>query len=179
MMLILAAAEEGGFNPLKPELGLPIWVTLAFAVVLYFLAKKVFPLLAETLADRERRVKQDLQEAEETKLQAEKLLEDYRARVAQVREEANRVAEEIREQAQAVAKDLVAKTEAQSREILARAQAQLASERERTVNQLQTELARWSTEIAGRILDRELSPEAHRDLVESFIREVLREGQPS
>jgi F0F1-type ATP synthase membrane subunit b/b' len=49
------------------------------------------------------------------------------------------------------------------------------------VNQLEQQLAQWSTEIASRIIGRELTPQAHRDLVDSFIRDIERqsEGQRS
>lgn len=171
------AAEEGvDLNPFKPEFGLYVWVTIAFAVVLYFLAKKVFPKLEETLADREHRIKASLEEAEHTKQEAQKLLDDYKARVAQVREEANRQIEEARQTAESVRKDLVARAEAEAREILERAQQQLAGERDRVVAELERQLTFWSTQIASRIVERELSPESHRDLVEAFIREVQAEG---
>ncbi|MGH7425051.1 MAG: F0F1 ATP synthase subunit B [Candidatus Methylomirabilales bacterium] len=176
------AAEEGGgpdLNPFKPEFGLYVWVTIAFIVVFYMLAKKVFPRLDETLADRERRIKKSLEDAETTKREAEKLLDDYKARVAQVREEANRIADEIREQAKASAREMISRTEAESREILTKAQAELSAEHDRTVGQLRNELAGWAVEIAGRIVQRELSPEVHRDLVDAFIREVAQQQEAS
>lgn len=169
-MLILA--KEEGFNPFAPEWGLPIYVTIAFLVVLYFLAKRVFPMLNETLADRERRIKLDLEKAEEVRAEAEKILEDYKARVAQAREESNRIIEEARQSADSMRKDLVSKSEAEAREIVTRAQEQLQSERDRAVTDLQRQLAQWSSDIAGRIIGKELNPEIHTDMVEAFIREV-------
>lgn len=171
-MRLLLAAEEG-FNPFRvSDFALVFWVLIAFVVVLYLLARRVFPRLEATLADRERAIKEDLEKAEETRLEAERLLEEYKARVAQTREEAHRVADEIREQAQAAAKDVNAKAEAEARAIVGRTQAQLEEERKRAVGELQGALAQWSAEIASRIVNRELSPETHRDLIESFIRDV-------
>lgn len=170
--MLTLAAEEGGFNPFAPEWGLPIYVTIAFIIVLYFLAKRVFPVLNETLADREKRIKLDLEKAEEIRAEAEKILEDYKARVAQAREESNRIIEEARQSADSMRRDLISKSEAEAREIVTRAQQQLESERDRAVTDLQRQLAQWSSDIAGRIIGKELNPEAHSDLVESFIREV-------
>ena len=182
--LVLAAEPAGGpdLNPFKvSDFGLYIWVSIAFLVVFVLLGKKIFPKLEETLADRERRIKGSLEQAEDTKRQAEKLLEDYRARVAQVREEANRMVEESRKTADGLRKDLLEKAETEARGIVTKAQQQLSAERERVVNQLEQQLAQWSTEIASRIIGRELTPQAHRDLVDSFIRDIERqsEGQRS
>ena len=179
--VITLAAEGGGTPDLNPfkvgDFGLYIWVSVAFLVVFVLLGKKVFPKLEETLADRERRIKESLEQAEDTKQQAEKLLEDYRARVAQVREEANKMVEESRKTADALRKELLEKAETEARGIVTKAQQQLGAERERVVNQLEQQLAQWSTEIASRIIGRELTPQAHRDLIDSFIRDIESQSQ--
>lgn len=177
MTILVAAAEKEGFNPFRvSDLSLVFWVLIAFVVVLYMLAKRVFPRLQETLADREQRIKEDLEKAERTRQEAERILEDYKSRVAQAREEANRIADEIRETAQKSAKDMITKTEAEARLIFDKSQKEILAEKERTIGELQQQLAEWSAEIAGRIVRKELSPEAHRDLVESFIKDVRRDG---
>lgn len=172
MRLVQFAAEEG-FNPFRvSDFALVFWVLIAFVAVLYVLARKVFPQLEATLADRRRQIQEDLEKAEQTRKEADRILEDYKARVAQAREEANRVGDEIRGSAQTAAKEIIAKTEADSRLIIDKAQRELEREKERVVSELQQQLAQWSSEIAGRIVGKELSPEAHSDLVESFIKDV-------
>ena len=76
MLGALQLAAEVDLNPFKPEFGLYVWVSIAFLVVFVLLGKKVFPKLEETLADREHRIKASLEEAEDAKRQAEKLLEE-------------------------------------------------------------------------------------------------------
>lgn len=175
MSLLLAAAEEGGFNPFRvSDLALVFWVLLAFVVVLYVLARRVFPKLQETLADREARIKEDLEKAERTRAEAERILEDYKARVAQAREESNRIVEDARQSAEGVRRDLVSRAESEARSIVEKTQRDLEGEKERTVSELQQQLARWSAEIAGKIVQKELDPGAHSDLVDSFIRDVKR-----
>ena len=171
-----AAAEESSFNPLTPEFGLPFFVTIAFLAVLFLLAKKVFPKLEETLADREARIKEDLEEAERTKQEAEKVLEDYKARVSQAREEANRIVEEARQAAESVRADLIKRAEGESRLIVDKAQKELAGERDRAMGELQGQLAAWSTEIAKTIVQKELTTDGHRELVDAFIRDVQQKG---
>jgi F-type H+-transporting ATPase subunit b len=178
-MRFIAAAEEGGLNIFAPEFGLYVWTLIAFGVLLYFLAKRVFPRLGEGLADRERTIKEDLEEAERTKADAEKTLEEYRSRIAQAREESNRIIEEARQSADALRKDLIARAETEAREVVTRAQQQLDAERERTVGELQRQLAGWSAEIASRIIQRENDDDTQTELVDSFIRDVQQQGQKS
>jgi F-type H+-transporting ATPase subunit b len=177
-LLLLAAEEgaEGGFNPLAPEFGLIVWVTVAFLIVFYVLSKRAFPLIQQGLADRERRIKEDLERAEETKKEAEQILEDYKARIAQAREEANQLVEEARQASEGVRKDLTAKAEAEAAEIVSKVKAQLQAERDRAVGELKQQLASWSADIAGQILDKEINAESHAALVESFIKDIQTEA---
>lgn len=172
MRPLLLAAEEAEFNIFKPELGLYVWTLIAFAVLLYLLAKKVFPILGEGLADRERRIKEDLEGAEKAREEANKALEEYKRRIAQAREESNSIVDEARKSAEAVRKDLIEKAEAESREIIARAQQQLDAERERTVGELKNQLAVWSADIASKIIQKEINAETQTKLVDAFIKDL-------
>ena len=173
VLLATEAAEgEGGFNPFEPEWGLVVWTAAAFIVVLYLLSKKVFPKLQEGLADRERKIADEIKSAEATRAEAEKILADYKSRVASAREETTRMVEEARAQAEKVRQDLIARAEGDARLIVDKARKQLAGERERILGELEGSLAQWSTTIAAQIVQRELNPESHRDLVEGFIRDI-------
>lgn len=174
--MILAA--EGGFNPFNPETGLWVWTLIAFLAVLYFLAKKVFPKLQEGLADREQRIRADLEQAEETRKEAERLLEDYKSKAAQVRDEANKIADDIRDSARAAAADAKATTEAETREILARGLTQMEDERNRIVASVHAEVAALAVDAVSRILPKTLTEKAQQDLVEQFITEAQGETAP-
>lgn len=171
-MTLLIAAEKVDLNPFNPEFGLYVWTLIAFAVVFFLLARRVFPRLQEGLADREHRIAEDLENAEKAKTEAEQALEEYKRRIAQAREESNSIVDEARKSAEAVRKDLIEKAEAESREIITRAQQQLDAERERTVGELKSQLAVWSSEIASRIIQKEINAETQTKLVEGFIKDL-------
>lgn len=176
MQLVLLATEagEGGtsFNPFEPEFGLIVWTSVAFLTVLFLLSKKVFPKLQEGLADRERKIAEEIKAAEATRAEAEKILTEYKSRVAAAREETSQMVEEARGQAEKVRQDLIARAEGDARLIVDKARRQLAGERERILNELEGQLTQWSTTIAGQIVQRELNPDSHRDLVDSFIADI-------
>jgi F-type H+-transporting ATPase subunit b len=172
--MILAA--EGGFNPLQPEFGLFFWVTISFLVVFYILAKKVFPMLGETLSTREARIKAEIEEAENKRREAEQFMEEHKERLAQAREESNRIVDETRQSVEGLKKDLMAKAEAESRQAIDKVQNQIAGERERVVSEMQGQVATWVVEGVSHILSKELTPEAQRELVEQFISTMESEG---
>lgn len=175
-MLTLLAVESGGFNPFEPEWGLAVWTAVAFATVLYVLSKKVFPKLQEGLADREQKIKGEIESAETLKKDAEKILADYKSKVSAAREETNQMIEEARAAADTVRLELVARAEGDARLIVDKARKQLDGERDRTLSELEGQLAKWATAIAGQIVQKEVTPEAHKDLIDGFIADVRKEG---
>lgn len=176
-MLFLAAEEGGGFNPLSVETGLYVWTTIAFLVVLFLLAKKVFPKMEEGLADREARIKGDLEEAEQAKTEAQALLDQHKAEMAKIREEANKITDEARQAAEAIHKDVVARAEVDARKAAETAMKEVEADRERATSSLQSQLAQWSTAIASRIIRKELDPSTQQALVEDFIRDLEKSKQ--
>ncbi|MGI8426681.1 MAG: F0F1 ATP synthase subunit B [Actinomycetota bacterium] len=177
--MIFAAEEGGGFNPLSVQTGLYVWTTLAFLVVLYFLATKVFPKLQESLADREQKIKGDLEQAEAAKAEAEQLREQVNAQLSQARQEAGQIAAQIKQSAEAAAKETLAKGEQEAQEVVQKAIRELDAERERTVSELKSDIGQMAVELASKIVEKELNPQSHQALVDSFIADLSKQGATS
>ena len=168
-----------GFNPLTPEFGLTFWVTIAFVVVLYGLAKKVLPKLGETLADREQKVKADLEQAEAARSEAETLRDQVNAQLSQARQEAAGIAAQIKQSAEAAAKETLAKGEHEAQEVIQKAIRELDAERERTVSELKSDIGQMAVQLASKIVEKELNPQSHQALVDSFIADLAKQGASS
>ena len=70
-------------NPLLPELGLVLWMSIAFLIVLFLLKKFAWSDIVDALHDREEFIERSLKSAEEAKaqlstLKAENAKCDYR-----------------------------------------------------------------------------------------------------
>lgn len=177
--MLLSAVEEGkvaeepsGIDLVLPETAELLWGFIAFFVVLAVLTKVAFPKIRQGIEARESKIRGDLEDAEEQKSAAQKLLDDYKAQLADARSEANRIIEEARQSAEQVRRDLTAKAEKDAEAIVARAQEQIEAERNRTVTELQSTIADLSIELAEKVVGRSLDGSAQRDLVDAYIREV-------
>jgi F-type H+-transporting ATPase subunit b len=171
--LLLAQEEEpSGVDLILPEAAELIWGAISFVIVLVVLTKVAFPKLREAIEKRESTIQGSLEEAEKTKSEAEKLLEDYRKQLADSRSEANRIIEDARQQAEQVRKDIIAKSERDAEQIVERAQEQILAERNRTVQELQGQIAQLSIELAEKVVGRSLDSDSQRELVDAYIKEV-------
>ena len=83
-----AAEEESGNFLVSPNVGLMIWTLLAFGATLFLLNKLAFPRIAEALDKRRKAIEESIEDAARAKREADDLLEEYRARLREAREQA-------------------------------------------------------------------------------------------
>jgi F-type H+-transporting ATPase subunit b len=159
-------------SPLTPEPNEIIWGSLAFLVLLVAMWKWGVPAVKNMEQAREERIRNDLESAEKTRLDAETEKAQYDAQLADARNEGGRIIDEARQSAETVRRDLIARAEEEANEVRARAQADIANQRTQAMTQLRTDVAQLSIDLAGRIVERNLDNDTNRQLVDSFIDQV-------
>ena len=169
MPIIVAADDIKNLTPGGPELVLGL---ICFLVILVMFSKFVIPRLNKVLDERRDKIVGELERAEQTRLEADKLLEDYRAQLEGARGDANRVIEEARKTADQLRKDLSAKAEQDAQALVARAQDEIRAERDRVFQELKASVGQLSVELAGRVVGESLDPSRHQKLVDEYIDQV-------
>jgi F-type H+-transporting ATPase subunit b len=159
-------------NPILPEGKEILWGAIFFLIVMAVLWKFAFPAIKKALADREARIRDDLERAEASRVEAESSLEEYRRQLAEARAEAGRIIEEARQAADGVRKDLIARAEADAQEIRNRAREDIGLATERALTDLQAQVADLSIDLAERVVERSLDRETQMALIESYINQV-------
>ncbi len=146
---------------------------IAFAIILYVIAKWIIPPVNKAMAERQERIRRQFEEMEEATASAKQAEEDLRAQMADARHDASRIREEAREQAAAIATEMREQAQAEAQRIVETAKAQLEAERQQVVNQLRGEVGSLATELASRIVGESLDDdERQRRVVDRFISEL-------
>jgi F-type H+-transporting ATPase subunit b len=169
---LIASAAQGGENILKLDLGLAIWTAITFLVMVVILAKLAFKPIAEALDRRSQTIKQSLDDAEKSRAEAKKLMEDYQKQIAEARTEANKLLEEARVLGDKVRKEVVDKANTEASAAVQRAQEEIERQKEKGVQELKDTVANLSVQIASRVLEKEVNEATHRQLVENLIRDL-------
>lgn len=167
-----AEHEREGIDLILPATAELVWGVICFAVVAYVLMRVAFPKLREAVEARENKVRGDLEDAENTKAEAQKQLDEYKQQLSEARGEANRIIEEARRSAEDVRKDIIARSEKEAESIVTRAKEQIETERLRTMQELQGQIAELSIDLAEKVVGRSLDGKAQREMVDAYIREV-------
>lgn len=174
---ILAQAEEQAeeiseAKDLYPAMGELIIGLIAFGVLFFFTWKWVIPSFKKVLEERREKIQGEMERAEATRQEADKLQEEYRSQLAGARDEANRIIEESRATADQLRRDLQAKAEEEAQGIVARAQEEIRTERDRVFQELRAQVGSIAVEIAARVVGQSLDEKTHQRLIDEFIDEV-------
>lgn len=139
-------------NPVIPDNTELILGFLSFAVVFYFLYKKMLPNIKKLLEERTEAIEGGLQKAEIAQAEAERIRTEFTAKLAESRHEAA----EVRAKAQAEGAALIEKAREEGMRqrdaIVAAGHSQLAADRNSAVSVLKADLGRLAVELADRIV---------------------------
>ncbi|MEA2613704.1 MAG: F-type H+-transporting ATPase subunit b [Chloroflexota bacterium] len=172
----LLAAEASDKENLYPHASELVVGAVAFAVIFFFMWKWVIPRVNTMLEERRTKIQGELERAEETRREADHILEEYRAQLTGAREEAGRIIEETRKTAEQLRKDMLGKAEEESQGIVARAQDEIRAERDRVFQELRSQIGEISVELAARIVGESLDEAAHQRLIDEYIDQVAGSG---
>ena len=152
---------------------------VAFLLMLAVLARWVYPPIIKAAEARQRQIKQQLEQAEKARKEAEAQLqgaqdEIQKARVqaGQIIEQANRAAERIEQEAQERARE-------EARRIVAAASRDIDAERQRAIQAIRIQMADIVTGAVRRIVGESLDGERHRQLIQAAIDQVEKEPSAS
>lgn len=172
--LALAAEEaaQHAADPLEINWGLQIWVIATFVVMMGLLAKLAFKPIGEALERRGSTIKAQLDEAEKSRAEAKKLMEDYQKQIAEARTEAAKVIEEARQLGEKVRKDVVDKANAEASAVVSRAQEEIVRQKDKGIQEMKDTIASLSVQIASKVIQKEVNEATHKQLVETLIKDL-------
>jgi F-type H+-transporting ATPase subunit b len=175
---VLAAEEgEGGFwhdaYPIIPHPGELIVGIICFGII-YFLAKRyAVPRLEVMLAERRAQIEGGIERAEALQAEAKAALEQYRAQLAEARNEAAQIRDQARAEGQQILEELRTQAQEESARIVARGEEQLATQKQQLVNELRGQIGTLAVDLAGRVVGESLAEDARRrGTVDRFLAEL-------
>ncbi|TGB11859.1 F0F1 ATP synthase subunit B [Streptomyces sp. MZ04] len=170
--LVQLAAEEKQ-NPLIPPGPELLVGALAFAVVFFFFWKKLLPNINKVLDERREAIEGGIEKAEAAQTEAQSVLEQYKAQLAEARHEAARLRQEAQEQGAQLIAEMRAEGQRQREEIVAAGHAQLAADRKAAAQTLRQDVGQLATDLAGKLVGESLEDHARQSrTIDRFLDEL-------
>ena len=145
-----------------------------FGLVAFLLSTLLYRPVLNALRARTARIQESIENAEQVKQQLSRAQQDYEARLAQARQEANQIVAQATERAQVQAREMVAQAQVEANRIRAEAQQQAQQEREQLLRGLQGQLANLVTQTASTVIGQELRSGGHDRLIQQSISDLGR-----
>jgi F-type H+-transporting ATPase subunit b len=165
---LAAEAEHGGggaSNPFAGDFGNALWTLVIFGLVLFVLGKFAWGPILNTLQARETFIRESLETAKRDRDEAEARLREYEERLAQARAEATAIVEEGRRDAVVVKQRIEEDAQLEADKRLERAKREIQIATETATKELYLLSARLATDMAGKMIGRELTPQDHERLI--------------
>jgi F-type H+-transporting ATPase subunit b len=165
------AAHGGGgeSNLFAGDVGNAIWTLVIFLAVLFVLGKYAWGPILSALQGRENFIRESLERAKHEREAAEALLSEYEQRLANSRAEATAIVDEGRRDAEAVRHRIEEEARREGERMIERARREIQIATDTATKELYTLAARLATEMAERVLGRELTAADHERLIAEAI----------
>lgn len=166
---LVAAAEGGNLSPFAGDIGNALWTLVIFGLVVFILGKFAWGPLLLSMQEREKFIHDALAAAQRDREQAEARLQEYTERLTTARGEATAIVDESRRDAEVVKRRIEEETQAEAGRILERAKREIGIAKDTALKELYAASAQLSTELASKVLQREINPQDHERLIRDSI----------
>ena len=147
---------------------------VVFVLFLLLASKYVWPHILKGLDQRDEKLRDDLQAAEEARQRANDALQEYEQELTRARTEASEMIAKARQDAKAVAEELRANNTRELAEMKIAATSDIDAAKRAAIGELHTEASTLAVSIASKILDREISASDQKTLINESLAEIER-----
>ncbi len=149
------------------------WTTLAFLLLLGVISRFVLPAVNAALDARAASIKSDLDRATEQREEAERVLSEYQAQLAEARKEASQVVTQARAEAEALASRRLAEVEAEISRKGDEARKSIEAARMQALRDVQSEVTGLVVQVAEKLLDQSVDAKMAAKLTDEALKRGL------
>jgi len=154
---------------IKVTPGLMIWTIVAFLITLWVLKRYAFGPIQTILDERREQIRRSIEEADNARDEARKLLEEHRALIGQARSDAEGIIAEARKTRESMEQRMREETEAERQRRLEETRREIAAETQRALEQIRSEVADLTLEATSIVVGKKLDADRDRELISEAI----------
>jgi F-type H+-transporting ATPase subunit b len=145
------------------------WEVVSFAILLFILYKFAFPGILAVLEERERKIKDSLDQAERHRSEAERRLREYEAKLNAASKEAEGILAAAKERAQRLLEENEQRLTAEAERIKGDATREIDQERRKAIQEIHTQTTDMALMVAEKVVERSLNDADHRRLADEAL----------
>lgn len=169
--MLTPAASSGSFL-ITPNVGLMVWTLVLFGLSLLILWRLVFPRISAALDRRQRAIEESIDTAEETRRQADALLDEYRERLHEARDQAQEIIDRARRTGEAHERESEEEAVVRREALMERTRREIEAETRRAIQEIRREVADLTVMATERVTRKVLTEDDQRRLVQETLSEL-------
>ncbi len=171
LIRILAGTEVEGekFSLMQIHPGTIIWTLIIFAVLLIVLSKLLWKPILKAVGERETRIREALEKADQAQADAHKALAGQKDMVEKQRKEAAEFMTRAKDDARRSGDEIIDKARREASEQTERARRQIEEEKNRAIEEVRTHAVDLALQAAGHLLGKSLDEASQRGIVKDYI----------
>lgn len=150
-----------------------IVVTICNTIITFLIVKKfLFKPVRKMLAARAEEVQAMYDQAETDRAEAAAMKKDYTDSIANAKAEATQITQNATRRATVRSEEILAEASRQATDMKKKAEQSIEQERKKAMNEIKDEIAGLSVMIASKIVEKDISEDDHKRMIEDFIDKV-------
>ena len=145
------------------------WEVVSFAILLFVLYKFAFPGILSALEEREKKIKDSLDQAERHRTEAERKLKEYEAKLAAASKEAEGILAAAKERAQRLMEENEQRLTTEAERIKGDATREIDHERRKAIQDIRTQTTDLALMVAEKVIQRSLNDADTRRLADEAL----------
>jgi len=145
------------------------WEVVSFAILFFMLYKFAFPGILSILEERERKIKDSLDQAERHRSEAERRLKEYEAKLAMAAKEAEGILAAAKERAQRLLYENEQRLTAEAERIKGDATREIDHERRKAVQDIRNQTTELALMVAEKVVLRSLTDADQRKFADDAL----------
>lgn len=157
---------------LKVDPGLFLWTVITFLVLVLILWKAAWRPIVDALDARAEKVRGDIETAEKNRLESERLFNQHKEMMDKAKEEAAHIIAEGKSDAESLKNSIVEKANSEAKDLVERAKKEISLAKDKAVTELKAEVVYLSTEIAAKLIAKNLNPNDQKAFIEDALAKI-------
>ena len=151
------------------------WSVISFGILFFILKKFAFPPILEALEEREKKIRNDIEDSERLKGDAEKIKQELDETLKAAHGKAETIVQLAHDEAKKVLEKSLHETEAKVRQIQKDAEQEIQSSRNKLFQEIRSYTAALTIASTEKFLKKALDDNDKKKLVEDSIEQVIEE----
>jgi F-type H+-transporting ATPase subunit b len=161
-----------GSSLITPDPGTIIWTIITFVILAFLLGRFAWKPLLQVLEEREKTVRDSLEQAQKARIEAEETLRRNQELLAGARRETAAILEQGKREAESLRGETLARTRKEAQDLVEQGKRQIQFEQKQAVEQLRRQVADLAIRAAERLIVRSLDDAKHRELVDEYVKSL-------